>query len=410
MRLTFEPRGDGTVPPDRAVIRHRLTRNDRGQVESATGPFGTSAYAYDPRGYRIRRTAGGAVQQYHLEGENLESIYDGTGSLQAKFLRGSVIDEVVVGDYLDAAGKTTSYTFHHDALESVLALSGHAGSVEEKVTYAPFGGVLAQTGESPNALRYTGREFDADTGLYYYRARYYDPDLGRFLSPDPLGLGGGDVNLYAYAGNNPLRFNDPKGQCPWCVGAVVGAAIGAASGGATAYLTGGDVWQGVVVGGLSGLVIGGTLGAGTTYVVGALGASETTAAFAGGVASGYAGGFAGSAGPQAVEYGFDQVDWSIANNSGFGGAGVAVLPSLVAASASTATAVGGEALYSLAQQQVIAATLGFYDLAAGSATNVLFSEQLTQPVPTNGAPTELGFSALSTRGGNAGLLDSPYGK
>ncbi len=99
----------------------------------------------------------------------------------------------------------------HDALESVLALSGHAGSVEETFTYQPFGGVLTHWGETPNALRYTGRELDADTGLYYYRARYYDPDLGGFLSQDPLGFGGGDVNLYAYAGNNPLIASDPDG-------------------------------------------------------------------------------------------------------------------------------------------------------------------------------------------------------
>ncbi len=228
---TFEYDDNGAVTARRdgsGNLAYGLTRNDRGQVASATGPFGTSQYAYDPRGYRVRRTAAGAVQQYHLEGEHLESIYDGTGSLQAKFLRGSVIDEVVVGDYLDAAGRTTSYTFHHDALESVLALSGHAGSVEEKVTYAPFGGLVSQTGGSPSALRYTGREFDADTGLYYYRARYYDPDLGRFLSPDPLGFAGGDVNLYAYAGNNPLVASDPSGKCPTCiVGAIIGGVAGA---------------------------------------------------------------------------------------------------------------------------------------------------------------------------------------
>ncbi len=117
-----------------------------------------------------------------------------------------------------------------------------------------------------------------------------------------------------------------------------------------------------------------------------MGASDTVAAFAGGVASGYGGGVAGSAGPQAYNYGFGSVDWSVAHNNGIAGAAVAVLPAWAMASASTATAVGGTALYSFGEQQVIGATLGFYDIAAGGATNLLFSDYLTQPKPYTGAP------------------------
>ena len=63
---------------------------------------------------------------------------------------------------------------------------------------------------SSNSAQYTGRDSDG-TGLYYYRARYYSPALQRFISEDPLVLGGGDVNLYAYVRNNPLGFSDPFG-------------------------------------------------------------------------------------------------------------------------------------------------------------------------------------------------------
>lgn len=59
---------------------------------------------------------------------------------------------------------------------------------------------------------YTGREMDYETGLYYYRARYYDPKVGRFITKDPIGFGGSDVNLYVYVGNNPINLVDPTGQ------------------------------------------------------------------------------------------------------------------------------------------------------------------------------------------------------
>jgi RHS repeat-associated protein len=207
-------------------VVYALTRNDRGQVEAMSGPGGTVQLGYDPQGYRVRRTDASGVHAYHLEGEHMEAIYDGAGALEAKYLRGTVIDEVVAAFYVDGAGKETAYQYHHDALQSVLALSGHAGTVEETLTYAPFGQATGQTGTSPSRLRYTGREQDPETGLYYYRARYYDPDLGRFLSPDPLGFGGGDVNLYAYVGNNPLNANDPTGNCPSCIGAATSVAFG----------------------------------------------------------------------------------------------------------------------------------------------------------------------------------------
>lgn len=68
---------------------------------------------------------------------------------------------------------------------------------------------------------FTGREWDKETGLYYYRARYYDPMEGRFISKDPLSFAGGDVNLYGYVQNNPINWIDPWGlyrynsYCRW---------------------------------------------------------------------------------------------------------------------------------------------------------------------------------------------------
>ena len=65
-----------------------------------------------------------------------------------------------------------------------------------------------------NPFTFTGREYDAETGCYYYRARYYCPGTGRFLSEDPIGFRGLDTNFYRYVLNNPVRFSDPTGLPP----------------------------------------------------------------------------------------------------------------------------------------------------------------------------------------------------
>ena len=89
-----------------------------------------------------------------------------------------------------------NYTFHHDNLRSVLGLSGHEGSVLQTIAYDPFCNIIGTTGAvNTNAIHYTGREQDPDTGIYYYRARHYDPSIGRFLTEDPKGLRQGGLRF-----------------------------------------------------------------------------------------------------------------------------------------------------------------------------------------------------------------------
>jgi len=92
----------------------------------------------------------------------------------------------------------------------VLALADASGAVATEYAYEPFGATMVTGASSQNAAQFTGRENDG-TGLYYYRARYYHPELPRFISEDPIGLEGGDTNLYAYVFDDPITEIDPLG-------------------------------------------------------------------------------------------------------------------------------------------------------------------------------------------------------
>jgi len=102
-----------------------------------------------------------------------------------------------------------------DHLGTVRDLADAAGEVLDHIVYDSFGNVLAESNPAAgDRFRFTGREFDAATGQYYYRARYYDGTIGRFTSEDPLGLSAGDVNLYRYVSNRPTAASDPSGREP----------------------------------------------------------------------------------------------------------------------------------------------------------------------------------------------------
>lgn len=105
------------------------------------------------------------------------------------------------------AGGTTS--FLTDDLGSTVALTNASGATTASYAYAPYG-ATSESGTDGWPMQFTGRENDLATNLYYYRARYYSPQLGRFISQDPIGLGGG-INFYAYVDGNPISETDPSG-------------------------------------------------------------------------------------------------------------------------------------------------------------------------------------------------------
>ncbi|RJP64387.1 MAG: RHS repeat-associated core domain-containing protein, partial [Candidatus Abyssobacteria bacterium SURF_17] len=108
---------------------------------------------------------------------------------------------------------SNNYFYHKNHLGSVTSLTNSSGSTVQTYQYEAFGKIRSITGSlTYNPLTYTARERHVASGLYYYRARWYDPQLGRFMTQDPIGLLGGP-NLYAYVGGNPLNWRDPYGLC-----------------------------------------------------------------------------------------------------------------------------------------------------------------------------------------------------
>ena len=133
---------------------------------------------------------------------------DNSGNVLARYTHSGLIDESL-GMFRSGV---TSY-YQADGLGSTSSLSNSKGTLANRYTYDWFGKLTASTGTLLNPFQYTGREFESETGIYEYRARYYDPNDGRFNSEDPIAFRGG-VNFYRYVLNNPVINVDPPGLGP----------------------------------------------------------------------------------------------------------------------------------------------------------------------------------------------------
>jgi RHS repeat-associated protein len=184
------------------------TWNARGELSGISGPT-SATFGYDALGRRISRASGGTTTGF---------AYDGATAIQER-VGGSPTSNQLIGGLdatirrTDAAGSRELLT---DALGSTLGLVDAGGTITTSYSYGPYGATTAGGTASANPSAFTGRELEPG-GLYYQRARYYEPGTGRFLSEDPLGLAAGDANPYRYLRNDPLNGTDPSGLCGDCV-------------------------------------------------------------------------------------------------------------------------------------------------------------------------------------------------
>ena len=228
---TFDLNGNLATSTDTGVTT-TYTWNARNQLTGISRTGLTASFTYDSFGRRTGKTINSTTTNFVYDGLNPVQEKNGA-TVTANLLTGLGIDE-----FLTRTDGVGSRVLLPDGLGSTVALGDNTGTLQTQYTYEPFG-YATQTGSAnTNSYKYTGREDDG-TGLYYYRARYYHPRLQRFISEDPIGLSGGDTNLYGYVGGNPLTWRDPLGQfvavlpfLPPLIGSatVAGAAITAAIG------------------------------------------------------------------------------------------------------------------------------------------------------------------------------------
>lgn len=213
----------------------------------------TVAFQYDAMNRRLAKVVNGQTNRYVYNGDDSWADLDAAGGVTARYLHGARIDELLAR-WRAGDGRGWYLTDH---LGTVRGIADAAGAAVAQVDYSSFGQVLAVSNSAAvDRFLFTGRELDGETGLYFYRARYYSAQLGRFPNQDPIGFNAGDNNLHRYVGNSPLGASDPHGYGPFLEKVIVHGIIGAVVGGLSARLNGTDPGQGAAGGLVTGLLVG----------------------------------------------------------------------------------------------------------------------------------------------------------
>jgi RHS repeat-associated protein len=211
--LEYDAEGNLRHKYKAGVMDQWFTWNALGQLAEVTTNGRRVTYGYNGFGTRVKR------EDAHW-GSTVWSLYDGDDLLIEMNAAGEPIRSYTYADGTDVPLSmtmgSTGETFYYvtESPGHVRALLSSSGAVVQKYTYRPFGQQDAPLNEGDQPLQFMARERDGVTGIYYVRARWYDADLGRFVSEDPIGLNGG-INTYAYANNDPINLRDPSGLDPF---------------------------------------------------------------------------------------------------------------------------------------------------------------------------------------------------
>ncbi|MFA5144020.1 MAG: toxin TcdB middle/N-terminal domain-containing protein [Candidatus Omnitrophota bacterium] len=296
---------------------------------------GTTTFVYDGDGGRVKKIAPDGTQSVYIGSgyEVTKNPDNSTSVIKSVFLGPNRVCETVSGSV---------YYFHQDHIGSSNVITDSTGKQVACYEYKPYGEISKVNGSFSTDIRFTGQRLDSSTGFYYYGARYYDPEFGRFIQPDTIIQAPFDpqsLNRYSYCRNNPINYIDPTGHFLWFLAAIILAIIaGGVAGGIAAHNAGGNVVAGVAVGMLAGAALacasiltagimaqamGVTSLASMTIGQGALigGTTGAMQGFGMGVVTGWAGG-KGDAGDM-LESGASGALWGAATGAVMGAASVA---------------------------------------------------------------------------------------
>lgn len=255
---TYPPSGPTTVRPHAATVAgpYPITYDNNGNVLTMTDPTGffgynatyntdnrlssvtttfasvptTSTFVYDGDGGRVKKTVGTTTTRYISKLYECETTGGSTTCTQFIWAGDQQVATV-------SSGGTIHY-WHSDHLGSTNMITNSSGARVQTLAYYPYGDVRVNQSSATPAVdvhyKYTGKELDASSNLYFYEFRYYHAVFGRFVSPDsivPNLTDPQDLNRYAYARNNPMQYTDPSGHFPILVAIGIGIAVGAISAG-----------------------------------------------------------------------------------------------------------------------------------------------------------------------------------
>jgi RHS repeat-associated protein len=205
------------------------------EVKNVSGTT-IASFTYDQLGRRISKTTSSGTIYYHYDGASNQVLYetDANNNIVAEYTWD------YQGNPVTMTKDGVTYYYHINGHGDVTALTDANGNVVAQYQYDAWGNIISQTGTmaSSNPYRYAGYRYDEETGLYYLMARYYDANIGRFITrdtfhgfkDDPISL-----NQYAYTHNNPVMYIDPSGHLRIIgvnlAGSILNVAIGVAVGG-----------------------------------------------------------------------------------------------------------------------------------------------------------------------------------
>ena len=237
------PPGNGVMMAEGYITASFNALNQPVAIWSPAYPGGESAqylwFGYDPLGRCVKRWKGlsngdpvGAnpVAYYYYDGWNLVQEGSSAATADRLYVHGNRVDEIVASE----AGGEWLY-HHYDARgHCIMLTSASGGGIREQYDYDAFGlpyfynaagGKLGASFQWGNRFLFTGREWLKDLRIYDLRNRQYQPELGRFLQPDPKEFGAGDYNLYRYCHNDPVNMMDPTGTDPVAAAAIFAAGL-----------------------------------------------------------------------------------------------------------------------------------------------------------------------------------------
>ncbi len=281
-------------------------------------PNATSIFTYDGDGGRVKQsvTHGQEVTDTTYIGSLFEIHSSGS---QEETVKHIFAGSQKVCDIKTAAGIQTAVDYYHsDHLGSSSIVTDQNGQQISRYEYTPYGSIAVAEGADATPYKFTGKELDS-TGLYFYGARYYDPELGRFVTADTIvqsPYNPQTLNRYSYCNNNSLNYVDPSGHF-WWIAAIIGAILGAVS----SAVNGQPIWQGMLLGAAGGILTGGgaeIFGFWGAVAGGMLAGAGSSAATGGNI------GFGALAGGLGAALGYGLGSWAGSENF-WGGLGAASL-------------------------------------------------------------------------------------